>query len=94
MTPDAWPPPPADGRLSTDAVHVWQVVGSACAHAVTRLERLLSADELATAGKLATAELRTRYVVAHGALRTILARYLDRPPSISRSTVTSTASPS
>ncbi len=76
----AWGPPPDAIRAVADEVHVWLVVVPAWASAVPRLERVLSADEQASAARLATAELRTRYIVAHGALRAVLARYLAMPP--------------
>lgn len=82
MSADAtvWERPPDAVRAVADEVHVWLVVVSDSAAAVPRLERVLSPDERASAAKLATAELRTRYVVAHGALRSVLARYLAVPP--------------
>lgn len=47
--------------------------------ALASLERALSADELEQARAFRSGQDRERYVLAHGALRTILARYLRTP---------------
>jgi 4'-phosphopantetheinyl transferase len=48
-------------------------------YAIERLRRLLAPDERLAAERFHGAELQARYVVAHAALREILARYLSLP---------------
>ncbi|HEX7980348.1 MAG TPA: 4'-phosphopantetheinyl transferase superfamily protein [Gemmatimonadaceae bacterium] len=73
---DVWrqTPPPS---LTGDAVHVWRVsLGSAAA--AEKLWPLLSDDEQTRARRFFQERHRRRYIIAHGALRQILASYLDR----------------
>ena len=83
---DHWTPLGGDRRpeslptLTEHAVHVWRVALDDEA----RLEdswRLLSPDEQARAHRLHDATHRRRFVLAHGALRALLAGYLDASPS-------------
>ena len=62
-------------------VEVWRVPLDRAPDERLRLESVLSADERARAGRFRTEELRHRYCVAHGALRHLLARKLDRAPA-------------
>lgn len=67
-------------ELGDDAVHVWRVA----LDDETRVEPswpLLSAAERVRAERLQGAALRRRYVIAHGALRAVLAGYLDAEPA-------------
>ena len=51
---------------------------------VSSLVDMLSGDERVRAARFRTTELRVRFVVAHGALRTILSGYLGIPPGAVR----------
>jgi 4'-phosphopantetheinyl transferase len=76
--PESWlaaPHPP----LREGAVHVWRV-RLASPRVAEALWPLLSADEQTRARRFFQERHRRRYIIAHGALRQILASYLDRPP--------------
>jgi 4'-phosphopantetheinyl transferase len=60
-------------------VHVWRVALDLPLPDVERLTARLSADERARASRFVFDRDRGRFTVARAALRTILARYLDRP---------------
>jgi 4'-phosphopantetheinyl transferase len=74
------PRPASIPALTEHAVHVWRVTLDDEAR-VEGSARLLSADEHARAQRLHDAAHRRRFVLAHGALRALLARYLDADPS-------------
>jgi 4'-phosphopantetheinyl transferase len=57
-------------------VHVWQVPLYQREEEIARFEGLLSHDELERAGRFKFFRDRRRFVVARGALRTLLGRYL------------------
>jgi 4'-phosphopantetheinyl transferase len=61
-------------------VHVWTVGLDAEPARVCELLESLSGEERVRAGKLRTTELRLRFIVAHGATRSILASYLGVRP--------------
>jgi 4'-phosphopantetheinyl transferase len=66
------------------AVHVWRIPLDAAAPRVPELLDALSGEERVRASRLRTTELRVRFVVAHGAVRAILGRYLGVAPSTVR----------
>jgi 4'-phosphopantetheinyl transferase len=66
--------------LAPDTVHVWRVGLLGSAQLVRACWAMLSADERARARRFVFARDRRRFVVAHGALRQVLARYLGRAP--------------
>lgn len=70
------PDPPTTGT-----VHVWRVGLDHPVGVVAELVRLLDETELARADRFDAQRGRARYVVSHAALRSILGRYLDRPPA-------------
>jgi 4'-phosphopantetheinyl transferase len=72
-----WPPPPEQLRLQDASVHVWAVVLDEESFDVIRWRSLLSSDEQVRAAKFKFDRDRRRYVVAHTALREILAGYLE-----------------
>jgi 4'-phosphopantetheinyl transferase len=74
---DVWrqAPPPT---LAAGSVHVWRA-GLGSAEAAETLWPLLSVEEQYRARRFHQERHRRRYIVAHGALRQILAAYLDRP---------------
>ena len=61
-------------------IHIWRVPLEQSQAIVGRLEQLLDPEERERAARFHFPEDRTRYAIAHGALRTILARYLNRAP--------------
>lgn len=70
-----WSPPPVSLYLQQDSAHVWSVeldTASFLSHG----DSPLSEDELARAAKFKFERDRRRFVVAHTAVREILARYL------------------
>lgn len=74
-------PPRVDADLATplvvfDDVHVWRIPLDRSPATRRRLAALLSAEESERAGRFHAARHRDRFVVAHGALRTVLAAYL------------------
>ena len=68
-------------RLVADEVHIWTMPTQAPEPVVTELERVLSRDELKRASRFRFPHLTDAYVITHGALRLLLARYLDRDPA-------------
>jgi 4'-phosphopantetheinyl transferase len=77
--------PPAGGHaaqraaLAAGMAHVWRVPLTGAGRA-TDFRRVLSADERARADGFHDMRNGTRFTLAHGWLRQILARYLDRAP--------------
>jgi 4'-phosphopantetheinyl transferase len=69
----AWAPPP----LAPDEVHVWRVALEQPPAGFARLAARLSPDERRRAARFRFERDRRRYQVAHGALRELLAGYLD-----------------
>jgi 4'-phosphopantetheinyl transferase len=57
-------------------VHLWRVDLDPETSVVSSLLNVLSGDERVRAARMRTTESRLRFIVAHGALRTILARYV------------------
>ena len=71
----SWLPAPAQLRASHDEVHVWRVSLEET-HA-SKLQSLLDDDERMRAARYRFPEHRNRFIVARGALRSILGVYLD-----------------
>jgi len=71
----------ADTALATDEVHVWRAWLEQPAAVVARLHGLLAADEADRAARFRFARDRDRYIVGRGLLRTLLGRYVQRPPA-------------
>jgi 4'-phosphopantetheinyl transferase len=68
-------------NLNRDEIHLWRAdLDREGMKALPALEWSLSRDELEKARGFRSERDRNRYVVAHGALRTILARYLTTTP--------------
>ncbi len=65
--------------LPDGAIHVWQTSLQVSGPPFESFYATLSPDEVARAERFRFAEHRARFVVAHGALRDILSRYLDIP---------------
>ena len=78
--PGRWHSSPASPALSRDEVHVWRVPLDLPPEIIAGLLPLLSAGEQARAAQILAEAARRRFVASHGALRTLLARYLDEKP--------------
>ena len=74
-------------------VHVWVVDLDGERESLAAMLELLSGEERIRAARLHTTELRVRFVVAHGALRTILSRYLHVPAAGIRLEATASGKP-
>ena len=68
------------GGLTRDVVHVWQILLRQSEDVVHTLQGHLSMDELQRADRYRRELDRCRYIVAHGALRELLADYTARTP--------------
>ncbi|MBI5877499.1 MAG: 4'-phosphopantetheinyl transferase superfamily protein [Chloroflexi bacterium] len=80
MPPDAgWPAAPRDLRLAPGSVHVWRVALDGPLNAAAA--NSLSSAERERAARFHFVRDRERYIAAHGALRAILARYLNADPA-------------
>ena len=74
-------------------VHVWTIPLDHQPESVPLLLDVLSGQERVRAARLRTTELRLRFVVAHGALRRILAGYLGVAPAALRFDTTEAGKP-
>jgi len=75
-----WNIPPADLRLTRDAVHVWLARVDTYSLAIGNGLPVLSDDEQAKAARFYFERDRLRYAVAHSILRILLGRYMDCDP--------------
>jgi len=76
----SWLVPPDMLTLIQDEVHVWRAFLERSPHQVRMRKQLLSADELAKAGRFHLQKDRDHFIVARGLLRTILGKYLVMRP--------------
>lgn len=76
MQAGSWLPPLDLLDINPDQVDVWRISLDLPAASVKLLESTLSTDESQRAARFHFPEDRSRYIVAHGSLRDILARYL------------------
>jgi 4'-phosphopantetheinyl transferase len=67
-------------ELSGRAVHVWPVSTLAPDTVVERFESLLSPDEIERAARFRFEHLQRSFILARGALRVLLGRYLNTAP--------------
>lgn len=65
--------------MTGGTVHVWTVDLDLPPDSVCELLNALSGEERVRAARYRTTETRLRFIAAHGALRRILARYVDMP---------------
>ncbi len=70
---------PAD-ELGEKSVHLWRISLDEHSRRVSEYEHLLSVDERDRAARFRFEEDRRRFLVSHGALRTILGSYLKQAP--------------
>lgn len=75
-----WRPPPKCLALGPEEVHVWRAPLDLAEEDVRYLERTLAPDERERADRFHFERDRRRYVVAHGALRDVLSRYVGAEP--------------
>jgi len=68
------------GGITSDTLHVWCIRLTQSGDVVHTLEKHLSMDELRRADRYRREMDRTRYVIAHGALRELLADYTSETP--------------
>lgn len=78
--PDTWRAPPDVLPLSLVEVHIWRATLAQPVHILDRLWLTLAEDERGKAARFHFERDRGRFVVARGALRSILGRYLQVPP--------------
>ena len=74
---DSWAKAPVRMMLDGTTVDIWKVVLEASAVERECMSAILSADEIARAGRFHFERDRHRYISCRGALRKILARYLS-----------------
>lgn len=76
----SWSPSPEILILARDEVHVWRASLNLDASHVQILQQTLAADERTRAERFYFQRDRAHFIVARGALRDILSRYLNRKP--------------
>ncbi|HUQ30513.1 MAG TPA: 4'-phosphopantetheinyl transferase superfamily protein [Pyrinomonadaceae bacterium] len=81
---DNWNAPAADLRLGPDDVHVWRASLNSSTSCIKGLLEILDTDEQSRADKYHFKRDRERFIVARGALRHILSRYLTIAPALIR----------
>jgi 4'-phosphopantetheinyl transferase len=80
-TPANWPEGPASPTLLPGEIHVWQASISGGTEARERLAPHLSTAELERESRFRFDRDATRYAIARGLLRVLLARYCEAPPA-------------
>jgi 4'-phosphopantetheinyl transferase len=78
--PAAWDPQPRDQSLAENEIHVWAAFLEQPALSTSHMLRALSPDERSRAERFYFPRDRRRYIIAHGFLRAVLARYLGVDP--------------
>ena len=81
MQKNNWTPSPDSLNLEGHHVDVWRLSLNLLADSVKLIESTLSADEAKRAARFHFEADRNRFIVAHGALRKILGRYLHCDPA-------------
>ena len=66
--------------LAFGALHVWRILLNQSEEVIRALEEHLSMDEIRRADRYRQERDRSRYIVAHGALRELLADYMAQTP--------------
>ena len=79
--PPGWQQPPQNLALPHHEVHVWVTPLDLPSSATSELLEALSPEERARASRFRALRDRERYIIAHGALRDILGRYLSLAPA-------------
>ena len=76
-----WLTPPGELELKNGEVHLWIVDLDRNLGSLPALVQTLAPGERRKAAEFGSAVDRSRYILAHAALRSILTRYLRRPPA-------------
>ena len=79
-----WRPPWPGLALSGGQVHLWRASLDLSPEGLGQMEKFLSAEERARAGRFHFAQDRRRFVAGRGVLRTLLGRYLGLEPAYVR----------
>jgi len=79
-SPVLWHPAPDEPVLPGAGVHIWRVRLDLPPGAVERLRKVLAEEEELRAERFQFPEHRRHFIVARGALRVLLGRYLRQPP--------------
>lgn len=90
---DTWALPTASLRLGLDEVHVWRASLKSTPPDIECLLNILGPDEQRRADKYHFKRDREHFIIARGALRKILSRYLDIAPERIRFTYSSYGKP-
>ena len=77
---EGWEPCAEAPRLGADGIHLWRVRLDQTAEVYRACLDTLTPDERERAGRFHFERHRQQFVIARGALRSVLGRYLDRPP--------------
>ena len=88
-----WQAPPESLVLDPGEVHVWRIALDVPVRYVQALSPLLSPDETTRAERFLLEVVRSRFIVAHGATRRILSRYLHTEPEAIRFTTSARGKP-
>jgi 4'-phosphopantetheinyl transferase len=75
-----WSAPPESLSLATGEVHVWRVELDQPEHLLEKFRNTLEEHELHRASRFHFEKHRRHFIVGRGALRQLLARYLDTKP--------------
>lgn len=78
---EEWGPCAEAPRLGADEIHLWRVSLGQPAEVYRACFGMLTPDESERAGRFCFDRHRQQFVIARGALRSVLSQYLDRPPS-------------
>lgn len=78
---EEWAPCVDAPRLGAGEIHLWRVRLEQSAEVYRACLNTLTTDESERAGRFCFDQHRRQFVIARGALRSILGQYLDRPPS-------------
>ena len=76
-----WNSPPKQLKLSDSDIHVWRADLNLPPEEIEALATILSADESDRARRFCFEKDRNRFIAARGILRSLLATYLNLPPS-------------
>jgi 4'-phosphopantetheinyl transferase len=78
---EEWEPCVESPRLGADEIHLWRVGLNQPAEVYRACFGTLTPDESERAGRFCFDRHRQQFVIARGALRSVLSQYLHRPPS-------------
>lgn len=76
-----WKQPPRQPELQAGEIHLWRLDLDPHMSELHALEQTLGPEERARANRFVNVRERSRYIVSHGVLRTLLAQYLRTEPS-------------